>query len=382
MNCWKITCLRREALVVSLFLRVDPEPYTMVLLAFYETDTWHSSSVYSRMSDRCPIDDSMYQGEVILTTLDGKEERILFDREASYGWLIYRAVQFWNRSVCCSVPVRVDDLQLGFCVGGMGFVVETQGEASRLEDYKISKDVVRNVGYWPSVQCTVIRKNACCLPPPVRLLNVPVRYCYHIECRGCRIACGLKCDCISLDHFGYAVSSARTICLVCTDHGPIMARVDFVRLYEMKWVPLPVGDHSVWQTGWKIRVSGGVFEQVRGHVGFERYVIGLHTLRFVPLLAFRKLKVLVRLLQLSKRSCVQHSPARYCGGREVVRLSQTTSTLGGFGGYHRVYSFYAVLAALACPRRSLTALQMSSSFSARALRLPPRQETVVLQMYI
>ena len=140
------------------------------------------------------------------------------------------------------------------------------------------------------------------------------------------------------------------------------------------------GDHSVWRSGWNIRVPAGVTEQLRGHFGFERYVIGLHTLRFVPLLAFRKLKVLVRLLNIAKRGCVQQSPARYCGGREVVRLSQTASTLRGLGGNHHHYSFYAVIEVLANRSRSLTALHFSSSVSAWAPRLPPRHETVLLRM--
>jgi len=99
------------------------------------------------------------------------------------------------------------------------------------------------------------------------------------------------------------------------------------------------GEYSVWKSGWSIRVSG---ERCR-----LRTFNSLHSLRCVPLKAFRGLKVIVRLLMLSRRCYVQQSPLRFCGGRELLRLSQSASVLRDVAVTIHPGSFHYIIGALA-----------------------------------
>jgi len=104
--------------------------------------------------------DPMYEGELTLLTLSGKAERIPFDHVSSYGWLLHRATEFWNKNTSSSVPAMVADIQIGFCLRGKTYVVQTQGKTSRSQVCKLYRDFKEEVVGAASVQCTVIRKDA------------------------------------------------------------------------------------------------------------------------------------------------------------------------------------------------------------------------------
>ena len=106
----------------------------------------------------------MCEGELTLLTLDGKAERIPFDHVSSYGWLLHRATEFWNKNTSSSVPARVAETQIGFCLRGKVYVVQTQGETFRSQVCKLYRDFKEEVDGAASVQSTVIRKEAHCSP--------------------------------------------------------------------------------------------------------------------------------------------------------------------------------------------------------------------------
>ena len=97
-----------------------------------------------------------------MLTLDGKAERIPFDHVSSYGWLMHRATEFWNKNASSSVPAMVAEIQIGFCLRGKAFVVQTQGKTSRSPVCKLYRDFNEEVDGAASFQCTVIRKEAHC----------------------------------------------------------------------------------------------------------------------------------------------------------------------------------------------------------------------------
>jgi len=76
----------------------------------------------------------------------------------------------------------------------------------------------------------------------------------------------------------------------------------------------------------------------------------LHATPFVPLKAFRKLKMIVRLLKIARGVINQLSPFCFCGGREVLRLSQTASPFRGLIEDVNIRSFGEVVSSLACSR--------------------------------
>jgi len=127
------------------------------VLSSDEVSTPSTPSIYAYAPDCWSDEDARYEGELTLLTLGGKEERIRFDHESSYGWLLHSAKEFWNKNTCCSVLARVDDIQIGFRINGKVFCIRTQGETSRRQEYKIYKDFKEQVD---SVQCTVIRMEA------------------------------------------------------------------------------------------------------------------------------------------------------------------------------------------------------------------------------
>ena len=62
------------------------------------------------------------------------------------------------------------------------------------------------------------------------------------------------------------------------------------------------------------------------------------------------LEVIVRLLMLSGRRDVQQSPLRFCGGREILRLSQTTSAMRDVAATIHPCSFHYIVGVLAGER--------------------------------
>ena len=115
--------------------------------------------------------------------------------------------------------------------------------------------------------------------------------CYCIECRR------VRCECISLDQFYYSICEESTICLVQDDEdGLFLARVGHSRGQEIAWNSLLPGDYRVWRSGWTIRVSDSNMDNWTFMSGFH----DLYATPFVPLKAFGKLKVLVRLLRISR----------------------------------------------------------------------------------
>jgi len=162
-----------------------------------------------------------------------------------------------------------------------------------------------------------------------------------------------RCYCVRLDRFGYATgyTFGSTICWVKDvnyhldkdgSHSLILATVDYFNGPSgvfMRFVPLALGDYSIWRSGWMIQVTDDRF--------CSRTYDSLHVLRCVPIRAFRGLKLAVRLLHLSRRLCVQESPLRFCGGREVVRLSQTALVLRDVAVTIHPGSFQDIIAALA-----------------------------------
>jgi len=148
-----------------------------------------------------------------------------------------------------------------------------------------------------------------------------------------------------LDRFGYATGYAvgSTICCVMDDiYGPLLATVDYhfgPPGITTRYSSLSAGEYRIWQSGWNIRVSDELCRSRTFH--------SLHSLRCVPLKAFRGLKVIVRLLMLSKRCYVQQSPLRFCGGRELLRLSQSASVLQDVAVTIHPGSFHYIIGALA-----------------------------------
>ena len=148
-----------------------------------------------------------------------------------------------------------------------------------------------------------------------------------------------------LDRFGYATgyTVGSTLCWVKDDmYGLFLATV----VYHFGppgnstiFKSLEDGEYSVWKSGWSIRVSG---ERCRGWRAYN----SLHSLSCVPLKAFRGLKVIVRLLMLSRRCYVQQSPLRFCGGRELLRLSQSASVLRDVAVKIHPGSFHYIIGAL------------------------------------
>ena len=152
-----------------------------------------------------------------------------------------------------------------------------------------------------------------CIACLVRESSLDHVNCYCIECRS------VLCECISLDQFYYHICNMSTICLVQDDHdGLFLARVGHSRGQEIEWNSLLPGDYRVWRSGWTIRVSESNRCNWTSMSGFHH----LYACQFVPLKAFGKLKVLVRLMIIAKRCVNLETPFRFCGGRELLRLSQ------------------------------------------------------------
>jgi len=172
-------------------------------------------------------------------------------------------------------------------------------------------------------------------------------YEYYIECKGCGLrggpsgsestmwGCDLPaksgCYCIRIDRFGY---TTRNICLVLdvADVGLVLAEVFWyygVPSNKLRWIPLEPGYHAIWCSGWTVRVTSVTAS--------AKTFASLHLCRFVPLKAFRRLKLIVRLLKLSRRGCVQDSPFRFCGGREILSLTQTVSAFRGVASGERPF---------------------------------------------
>jgi hypothetical protein len=144
---------------------------------------------------------------------------------------------------------------------------------------------------------------------------------YYIECRGCGTRGGPSgrdstdwgrdlpaesgCYCIRIDRFGY---TTRNICLVkdVADTGLALATVVWyygVPSNKLRWNPLEPGYHAIWQSGWTVSVTDVTAS--------PKAFASLHLCKFVPLKAFRRLKLIIRLLKLSRRGCVQDSPFRF-----------------------------------------------------------------------
>jgi len=186
-------------------------------------------------------------------------------------------------------------------------------------------------------------------------------YEYYIECRGCGLRGGPSgpestdwgrdlpaesgCYCIRIDRFGY---TTRNICLVkdmedMADTGLALATVVWyygVPSNKLRWNPLEHGYHNVWLSGWSVSVT----DVTASPTGFD----SLDLCRFVPLKAFRRLKMIIRLLKLSRRGCVQDSPFRFCGGKEILRLSQSVTSFKGVASEDRrlVPPFRVILSVL------------------------------------
>jgi len=187
----------------------------------------------------------------------------------------------------------------------------------------------------------------------------------------------VKCHCVRLDRFGYVTGwmSGSTICLVQEESYDALYRatVDFkfgpsgFELGRMRFNPLASGEYNIWRTGWTIRVDSELPCDDDTLSGF----------RFVPLKAFRRLKLIVRLLLLSKGRYVQESPLRFCGGREVLRLSQTASVMKDVASVSNIFSFHDIIRALSGGAASARVIGAVAVTSIRRARLsssysPPR----------
>ena len=158
--------------------------------------------------------------------------------------------------------------------------------------------------------------------------------CYCIECRS------VLCECISLDQFYYHICKESAICLVQDDDdGLFLARVGHSRGQEIGWNSLLPGDYRVWQSGWTIRVSDSNTYNWTSMSGFH----DLYATPFVPLKAFGKLKVLVRLLRISRGVVNLETPFCFCGGRELLRLSQAATRFNCFREDNCIGSLCAVV---------------------------------------
>ena len=140
--------------------------------------------------------------------------------------------------------------------------------------------------------------------------------CHCIQCRMHR------CTCISLDRFGYSICDYSTICfLQDEDDGLFLARVADYRGQLVVWYSLFAGEYPVWRSGWTVSVS----ESNRDNWTFMSGFSDMEVTPFVPLKAFRKLKTIVRLLKIARGGFIRLSPLCFCGGREILRLSQAAS---------------------------------------------------------
>jgi len=166
----------------------------------------------------------------------------------------------------------------------------------------------------------------------------------HGYCTECR---KVRCACISLDRFCYNICEGNPICLLQDeDDGLFLARVNLCRGQEVVWLSLQAGEYPVWRSDWTISVS----ESNRDNWTFMSGINYLHATPFVPLKAFRKLKMIVRLLKIARGVINQLSPFCFCGGREVLRLSQTASPFRGLIEDVNIRSFGEVVSSLACSR--------------------------------
>jgi len=165
--------------------------------------------------------------------------------------------------------------------------------------------------------------------------------CYCIECRS------VPCECISLDQFYYHICTKSTICMVQDDDdGLFLARVGHARGQEIEWNCLFPGDYRVWRSGWTIRVSDSNTCNWTSMSGFH----DLYATPFVPLKAFGKLKVLVRLFIISKRFVNRETPFCFCGGRELLRLSQASARFKCFREDNHIGYLGAVIWGMAWSR--------------------------------
>ena len=141
----------------------------------------------------------------------------------------------------------------------------------------------------------------------------------------------------------------------------------------MRWNPLPVGEHAIWRSGLTICVTAVA-------CGF-RVFVSLNVCRFVPVKAFRRLKLIVRLLGLTKRTCVRESPLRFCGGREIMRLSQTSSGLKGVAIGIPACSSPDMLTALFGRLDRCSVIHTAPTVCFRVVRQPPSYHHCHLRMY-
>jgi len=217
-------------------------------------------------------------------------------------------------------------------------------------------------------------------------------YDYYIECYGCgrRGQPGgpelatlmwndprVRCDCVVIDRFGYAIRDTETICFVqgVAVQGLVTAKVDYdggIPSNTMRWNPLPVGEHAIWRSGWTLRVAAVP-------CGFRGFA-SLSVCRFVPVKAFRRLKLIVRLLGLTQRTCVRESPLRFCGGREIMRLSQTSSGLKGVAIGIPACSSPDMLTALFGRLERCGVIHIAPTVCFRVVRQPPSYHHCHLRM--
>jgi len=221
-----------------------------------------------------------------------------------------------------------------------------------------------------------------------------VRYCYFIECPACgygepdirpdaeeysQIDPSGRCHCVSLDRFWFSITSGSTICLVRkSTSGLFLATPIFMFNSFMKWIPVPDGKYAVWRTGWDINVVTPSTSYDNEAPVFSY----LESARYVPLKAFRGLKRAIRLLRIARSVSIQESPLRHCGGREVLRLSQTRTTLVHIGMGKSACSLLHIIRALgngAAPSSVSTPMVANTD---NKVRLPLRYDFRLLRLFI
>jgi len=220
-----------------------------------------------------------------------------------------------------------------------------------------------------------------------------VRYCYYIECPGCGYGDAERpdaeayhqsnptgrCNCISLDRFWYSIGNGSTICLVRkSTRGLFLATPSFLFNSHMRWIPLPVGGYAVWRSGWDI----DVVTPPTGHEYDHPVFSYLESTRYVPPKAFLGLKRVIQLLKIARGVFIQESPLRFCGGREVLRLSQTGSALMNVGRGQPACSFADVVRALASVATPACVAHTVDTDRVCKVRLPLRYDFRVLRLFI
>jgi len=221
-----------------------------------------------------------------------------------------------------------------------------------------------------------------------------VRYCYYIECPACgygepdirpdaeeysQIDPSGRCHCVSLDRFWFSITSGSTICLVRkSTSGLFLATPIFMFNSFIKWIPVPDGKYAVWRTGWDINVVTPSTSYDNEAPVFSY----LESARYVPLKAFRGLKRAIQLLRIARSIFIQESPLRYCGGREVLRLSQTWTALVTVGRCGSVCSFLDVIIALAKFANPACVSTPLVASTGNSVRLPFRYDFRLLRLFI